>query len=203
MSAQNDGRFGRPRDPAIRTKVLLAAQRVYARAGISGFTFEAIAREAAVGKPAIYRRWASPSDLMDDVLSSHELVPAESERGNIRDELTEIALRTLRLVLSEQGSFILRVSAERGSQPGLFDQYFQRLRQHIHFQNRALVVAAIERGDLSPTCDPDLLIQSLTGAALVSSLMDFAADPETDAEEAHRYCRRLVDQLIQGVLPAT
>ncbi|MFW8744940.1 TetR/AcrR family transcriptional regulator [Mesorhizobium japonicum] len=203
MSAQTGGQSGRPRDPAIRAKVLLAAQRVYARSGIAGFTFEAIAREASVGKPAIYRRWASPSDLMDDVLGSHELVPAESERGNIRDELTEIALRTLRLVLSEQGSFILRVSAERGTQPGLFDQYYERLRQHIHFQNRALVVAAIDRGELSQSCDPDVLIQSVTGAVLVSALMVFAADPETNAEEARRYCGRLVDQLIQGVLPET
>ncbi|MGV8881562.1 MAG: TetR/AcrR family transcriptional regulator [Rhodoglobus sp.] len=194
---------GRPRDPEIRAKVLLAAQRVYTRTGMSGFTFEAIAREAAVGKPAIYRRWASPSELMDEILRSHGLVPGDAARGNIRGELWEIALRTLRLTHSEQGAFILRVSSERGLQSKLFDQYYERLRNDIHFENRALVTAAMDRGELSKDCDPDILIQAITGSVLVATLMSFTVPPETDLEAAEEYCRRLVDQVLQGVLPSS
>ncbi|MEO6532804.1 MAG: TetR/AcrR family transcriptional regulator [Pseudolysinimonas sp.] len=189
---------GRPRDPEIRKRVLLAAQRVYLRAGYNGFTFEAVAREAAVGKPAIYRRWASAEALMDDVLSSHALVPDRSVQGEIGPVLRAIAMSVLRLTHSDEGSFILRVSSERGLHPQLFDQYFERLRNVIHFQNRALVVEAIDRNELRDDCDPDLLIQSITGAVLVSTLMGFTVTPEEDEEAAARYCDDLVAQILRG-----
>jgi AcrR family transcriptional regulator len=190
---------GRPRDPEIRQRVLLAAQRVYVRAGFSGFTFEAVAREAAVGKPAIYRRWDSTEALMDDVLSSHALVPDRSSQGDIGRVLWAIAMSVLRLTHSEEGAFILRVSSERGLHPELFDQYFERLRSVIHFQNRALVVEATNRGELVEHCNPDILIQTITGAVLVSTLMGFTVAPEEDEEAAARYCDDLVSQILTGV----
>ncbi|MCI4658093.1 TetR/AcrR family transcriptional regulator [Cryobacterium zhongshanensis] len=201
MNEQKQRRPGRPRDPEIHNKVLLAAQRVYVQGGRAGFTFEAIAREAAVGKPAIYRRWASVDDLMDDVLRSHTLVPENVLQGDLRGELQEIAMATLRLAHSEQGAFILRLSSERGLQPGLYRQYFERLRNVIHFQNRALIVAAITRDELSTECDPDILIQAITGSVLVGTLMGFVPPPR-DAEAAARYCEHLVNQLLQGALPS-
>ena len=138
MVEQKQKLTGRPRDPEIRQRVLLAAQRVYVRAGFSGFTFEAVAREAAVGKPAIYRRWASAEALMDDVLSSHALVPDRSSQGDIGRVLWAIAMSVLRLTHSEEGAFILRVSSERGLHPELFD-HRGRLKQ------RALTKLLIEQ----------------------------------------------------------
>ncbi len=190
---------GRPRDPEIRKRVLLAAQRVYVRAGSSGFSFEAVAREAAVGKPAIYRRWASSQELMHDVLSSHALVPDRSSQGNIGTVLRAVAMSSLRLVHSEEGAFILRMSSERGLHPELFNQYFERVGNVIHSQNRALIVEAISRSELAEDCNPDILIQTITGSALVSSLMGFSVPPEQDEEAAVRYCDDLVSQLLRGV----
>lgn len=195
-----DRQSGRPRDPEIGAKVLLAAQRVYIRAGRAGFTFEAIAREAGVGKPAIYRRWSSAEELMRDVLGSHVLVPAHRSDSGIREQLFEIALATLRLVQSEQGTFILRVSAERQTQPELFDRYFDRLREVIHTQNRDLVEQAVRRGELAGDCDPDALLLSITGAMLVGALMGFAPDPAVAPAAAAQFCRAAVDQTLAGVL---
>ncbi len=201
MEDQTRRPAGRPRDPGIRARVLLAAQRVYIRSGMAGFTFEAIARESAVGKPAIYRRWPSTTELMDDILSSHELVPEDSSGGGIRAELIEIAMRTLQLVHSEQGAFILRLNAEQYVQPGLFDQYLDRLRNVIHFQNRALVTESIQSGELAADCDPDVLIQSVTGAVFVSAILGFTVAPDADSDGAEQYCTRLVDQVLNGALP--
>lgn len=202
MNDRQPSRSGRPRDAQIRTKVLLAAQRLYARSGYAGVTFDALAREAGVGKPAIYRRWDSREELMADVLRSHELVPENPSESGIRHNLWQIAVSTLRLVHSEQGTFLLRVSSEREWQPELFDQYFERLRTVIHFENRALVVAAIERGELSSRCDPDILIHSITGSLLVANLMGLTPHPDADAGAAEDYCWRLVDQVLRGVAPS-
>ena len=191
-------RTGRPRDPQIRSKVLLAAQRVYTLSGLPGFTFEAIAREAGVGKPAVYRRWSSTEELMADVLQSHMLVPAEASSGDIRGQLIEIAMATLRLLHSEQGTFVLRVSSERESNSAMFGRYFEHLRGAIHLHNRGLLVAAIDRGELAPTTDPDLVLQAITGAVLVGTLMAMTPSPTADPDAADTYCRRLVDQVLDG-----
>ncbi len=197
-----DGRrTGRPRDPQIRSRVLLAAQRVYVASGLPGFTFEAIAREAGVGKPALYRRWASTDELMLDVLRSHVLEPLTAPSGDIRGQLTEIAMSILQLAQSEQGAFVLRVSSESGVREGVFDKYFDRLRDVIHSSNRALVVAAIERGDLAPDCDPDVLLHSITGATLVGALLAMAPALDESRDSAEEYCRRVVDQVLQGSKP--
>ncbi|WP_292901140.1 TetR/AcrR family transcriptional regulator [Microbacterium sp.] len=187
---------GRPRDPLIREKVLLAAQRVYLASGLQGFTFEAIAREAGVGKPALYRRWTSTDELMEDVLRSHALVPAEASSGGIREQLVEIAIATLRLSHSEAGAFALRVSSERGSGGVMFDRYFERFRSVIHSHNRSLVRAAIERGELTPDRDPDTIVLAITGAVLVGTLMALAPSPTADPQAAETYCGRVVDEVL-------
>ncbi len=187
---------GRPRDPQIRAKVLLAAQRVYLAGGLPGFTFEAVARESGVGKPALYRRWESTDELLDDVLRSHALVPTETSTGDIRAQLIDIALATLRLAHSEEGSFVLRVSSERGSGGGMFERYFERFRSFIHSQNRALVAAAIDRGELSRDRDPDIIVLSITGAMLAGTLLSLAPSPVADPAAAEDYCRRVVDEVL-------
>lgn len=201
--AETRQRTGRPRDPEINARVLIAAQRVYAASGRAGLTFDAIARESGVGKPAIYRRWASPDDILDEALRSHVLEPAQTDGTDIRDHLREIALSVLRLMFSDQGSFVLRVSAERASQPAVFDQYFERLRTVIHVGNRGLVLAAIERGELSDRCDADVLLQAITGSALVGTLMGFAPSPYEDPLAAENYCEIVVDQALRGAGPSS
>ena len=52
-------RPGRRRDPELDERVLEAALTVYARQGWAGFNFDAVAREAGCGRPALYRRWQS------------------------------------------------------------------------------------------------------------------------------------------------
>lgn len=203
MDGKERARSGRPRDPEIDAKVLLAAQRVYTQGGRSALTFESVAREAGVGKPAIYRRWESTDALMGDVMRSHILVPVTADSADIRAQLCEIAMSVLQLVSSEQGSFILRLSSERAFQSALFDQYFERVRDVIHTANRGLIVAAIERGELLAQCDPDALLHAVTGSVLVASLMGFATPPADDREGAERYCSRLVDQILRGALPRT
>jgi AcrR family transcriptional regulator len=202
--SEGDGRrTGRPRDPRIAEKVVLAAQRVYTRAGLAGFTFEAIAREAGVGKPAVYRRWASTEDLMADVLRSHRLTPIEAPTGDISAQLIEIAAATLRLMHSEQGSFVLRVSSARDFDRPIFAQYFDHLRDAIHLHNRALLVEAIDRGELTAGTDPDLVLQSLTGAVVVGTLMAMTPNPHQDPAAAKTYCEHLVAQILRGARGAT
>ena len=55
---------GRPRDPGIDDAALAAARELLAEVGWEQTTMVAIAERAGVGKPALYRRWPSKTQLI-------------------------------------------------------------------------------------------------------------------------------------------
>jgi AcrR family transcriptional regulator len=59
---------GRARDPELTGLVKAVATELLAERGMAGFTGEQIAKQAGVGKAAIYRRWPSLDDLLVDVI---------------------------------------------------------------------------------------------------------------------------------------
>ncbi len=48
---------GRPRDPRTRAAILVAARDLLGRGGLTAVTIEAIAQQAGVSRPTIYRYW--------------------------------------------------------------------------------------------------------------------------------------------------
>ncbi|WP_309117157.1 helix-turn-helix domain-containing protein [Saccharothrix sp.] len=74
---------GRPRERADaarnRTKVLAAAERLFAEAGgTTGVTMEDIARAAGVGRATLYRRYPDPTSIAQALLDAHETELQES-----------------------------------------------------------------------------------------------------------------------------
>lgn len=59
---------GRPRDPGVDQRVLLAGRVLLADKGLGGFTADAVAAEAKVGKASLYRRWRTLDELLCDVV---------------------------------------------------------------------------------------------------------------------------------------
>lgn len=83
---------GRPRDPAIDVAVLNATLAVLSRDGYGGFSVDAIAAEAGVSKPTIYRRWPSKKALILAAAEqlSHTIPVPES--GDLRSDLEAIVV---------------------------------------------------------------------------------------------------------------
>lgn len=62
---------GRPRDPEVDERVVDAALQLLAFERLPGFTADAIAQQARVGKASIYRRWRSLDGLLAVVVEDH------------------------------------------------------------------------------------------------------------------------------------
>src|SRR3954451_19758894 len=78
----------RPLDPAKDQAITAALVDVLARLGFSGFTMDEVALTAGVGKAAIYRRWASKTDLLASyVEGSIEGTLDVSDVGSLRSDL--------------------------------------------------------------------------------------------------------------------
>ena len=89
-------RPGRPRDPDVDRRVAQAAVAQFGEAGWQGFSVEAVARRAGVGKASIYLRWPTKSELLLDAL--------KSSLGRIEDIARDFGPEVARLVaaVSEQ-----------------------------------------------------------------------------------------------------
>jgi AcrR family transcriptional regulator len=79
---------GRPRDPAIRKKILSAAAHLLNEGGITSVTMEAVAAKAGVGKPTIYREWPNAQSVaMAAFLETTRPAPQEAKKGKALDAL--------------------------------------------------------------------------------------------------------------------
>lgn len=65
---ERPARGGRPRDPEVDRRILLAGRSILADAGLLGFTADAVVASAAVGKASLYRRWRTLEQLLVDVV---------------------------------------------------------------------------------------------------------------------------------------
>jgi AcrR family transcriptional regulator len=144
---------GRPRRPGVTDIILDATIALAAEGGLEDLTLDAIAVKAGVGRPTIYRRWPSKDALLDEAMNKMiEQMVVVPKPGNIRDELVEW----------------ISVQMERMQSPlrSLWVAYFNAEEAHIakdalrrgHDIEADIIRRAIERGELRPETDPDLLV---------------------------------------------
>ena len=159
-------RPGRPRDPDLEPRVLAAALRVYAEAGWSGFSFEAVARRAGVGKAPLYLRWQSKEDLLLAALSAHTSTMLILDSGSLRDDLVEYARRLLQGKSTPEGWAFLRIHLEASISPALHARFAAEIAIPHVDSARAVLHRAIERGDLPAETPVDHLLDTLYGAII-------------------------------------
>jgi len=186
---------GRPRDPAVDRAIIAAATQVLAEAGFQAMSMEAVAQRAGVGKPAIYRRWASKQDLVLAVLERSTDQPEMPAEGTARQRLTAFMQAWCRAMRDER--------AARLSSALLSEAYRNRVlgvavRKAFVDSRRQKVLAVLregaERGELRPGVDLELAADVLLGPLLMRRLI-------TQATVTPALGRALVDILFDRYGP--
>jgi AcrR family transcriptional regulator len=191
--------MARTRDPLIEARVLRAAIAVYAAAGWSGFSYDAVAREAGVGKPALYLRWASREDLLfaavDIEMPAHDL----PDTGSIRVDLIGMADELLDGLIRGPGAAVMRLQMDVARYPELV-RIHEKLVLSRRDLSRAMVLRAIERGELRPDTQITALLDLVAGA--VGNHFRNALAAELPTLIAHRagYVASVVDAALASFL---
>lgn len=163
---------GRPRNPSIDQAVLRAAAELVVEVGYADLTIAAIAERAGTSKPAIYRRWPSKAHVLHEAAFSIEddrlSLP---DTGSLGDDLAEMLRRTVSAFADPVARAITPgLMAEFASDPSLHPALLERFGgvwQAFHDR----IVLAAERGEVRATTDPDALIETLAGAALMHLML--------------------------------
>jgi AcrR family transcriptional regulator len=162
---------GRPRDPAVDEAILGAARQLLLSGGLGALTMEGVAQAAGVAKTTVYRRWPTREDLaaaaVDAVRPSFEL----PDLGDLRTELATIGPMVDEMAANPAAghlmAMMLHAVAERGP---LGDHYWTHYIDHRRVELAAAIQRAIDRGDLAPDADLEVLADIIAGTAVYLSL---------------------------------
>lgn len=193
---------GRPRDPEVDRRIARAALDLFADAGWAGFAMEAVARRAGVGKASLYLRWNSKEALLTDSLTLCLARVADVDTGTLRGDLVELAAQMLGIYAGQTGRAAMRLTLEGPAIPAVAKHY-EALRNSQVLAARAIVRRGKQRGELAPGASATLLLDTLTGGAMMHGL---ATTPDRRAGLARNrgaYAERLVGFLLRAVtIPA-
>ena len=179
---------GRPRSDEARQSILTAALAELGDRGYAAVTVEGIAARAGVGKQTIYRWWPSKADVVLEAAGVEaEARIAVPDRGSLAADLRGFLAATFRQ-RSQQ-----RVVVGLMAQSLLDPAFAEKFREQFLFRRRAALRSvferALERGELRPDEDVELLLDVVFGVLWYRMLIGHA--PLT---------RRAADQLAALVL---
>jgi AcrR family transcriptional regulator len=189
---------GRRRDPDVDRRVTDAAIALFGDAGWAGFSVEAVAKRACVGKASIYLRWQTKEALLAEALRRRVGTIAEVDTGSLRRDLVQLACQMLDLYLGDAGRAALRLRLEGELIRGLAGQ-LDALQTSQVLAARAIVRRGIGRGEIPAGTSVTLLLDTLVGGATThaqSTPRDLRATLRSDAT---RYAEQLVDFLLTAV----
>jgi AcrR family transcriptional regulator len=190
---------GRKRDPMIEPRVYDAAIRVYARDGWAGFSFEAIAREARVGKPAIYRRWANREELLVAALHTADF-PTARDCGSVRADLLDYAGQWVQWYQHPERALATRRIVYDGPvSPALLALNRDLIQQPRTDAAREITRRAIKRGEIDRSVRSSTIVDLLVGAMSTHWEMTPESGRARLAQTFPAYAESLVDIILAGV----
>jgi AcrR family transcriptional regulator len=185
---------GRPRDPRTEQAIADAARRLLARDGYDQISIEAIAREAYVSRPTVYRRWPSKTHLVfDAVFGAAEVGDVLAGSGDFEADLRHFVAGVFEFWRApEVAAAALGILADRHRDPELFIRTQELLDETTRTAFAALVRAGIDQGVVDAGVDIEIAYDALVGTSFYIAQV-LATDTVDAAAE------RLCALLLQGI----
>ena len=156
---------GRPRDPRTEQAITAAARRLLARDGYDQVSIEAIAREADVSRPTVYRRWPSKTHLVfDAVFGAADGGDVLTGSGDFEADLRRFVARVFDFWRApDVAAAALGILADRHRDPELFIRTQQLLDDTTRAAFGALIRAGIDQGVLDADVDAEIAYDAVVG----------------------------------------
>ena len=162
--------------------MLAAVGELLRSEGPQAVTFGRVSRETGVSRTTLYRHWAGPSDLLADAWAREVPANTVAYTPDLRADLVEL-FRSVRDVVESDAmrrSLPALLAAAQGDAviSGMHAAFVRDRRQPIIDR----LAAARRDGAISPTADPDLLVDLLSGPLFYRQLL--RREPTSDARIA-------------------
>lgn len=192
MTEAAQTKLSRPggRSERIRKAVAQAVLQLISEQGIH-FEIQEVSRLSGVGRATVSRRWPDRAALFGEALSEHVSrfhIPLE---GVWPDDLLRVA-RAFRTFMNDPIELALNRALLISYDETYHNQMYAYWGPHIELIKKP-IYQAIERGDIDPAVDVEILIAALSDLLVMESMVgNFGNQDITE---------RLVMQLIRGCPP--
>jgi len=199
-----------PIDPSSTSRILAAAEVLFAEQGFDAVSMSAIAERAGVSKANIFHHFSSKNALYLAVLgnackeSRARIDVLEQAEGNFVEKLSQYATAHLLGILEHDHMtrLILRDVLENGPERG------KVLAEQVFGRNFAKLVDIIRngqaRGELHRDIDPAMVAVMLIAANLyffeAKDILRHFADVDF-ADNPQRYSTKMLQLMLHGILP--
>ena len=185
---------GRPRSAEVDHAIRRATLDLLAEESFDALTIEGVAARAGCGKATIYRRWPSKSALVvDAVASCREAGDHPPDTGSAREDLLAYVRGFMQhLRTSDAGRVMPALVAELARNDDLATAFREGFILPRRARVHDTVRRGIERGELRPDVDPDLVADGVV-ALLQHRFLITGMEIDEDLP------RRLVDMLWKGI----
>lgn len=187
---------GRPRDPDVERRAFEAARLLYGESGKSQVTFANVAAQAGIGKPALYRRWETPQELLIDALRAIPLPEGIPDLGDAQAELAGYARALMRLYVSPDGAAMMRVTTEFHDETEPFRAWITETSDGMIALAAAVIDRAVERGEPAPRLPPRMIMEIITGTMLSHIMTRLHAGQLPPEQEVAEYCWNLAGLVL-------
>lgn len=170
---------GRPRSATKDQAILEATVRLLARDGYQALSIEAVAAEAGVGRPTIYRRYESKAALVAAALA--ELTRGEPPRlpADPRRAVLTLLGATARAIATPGGMTIIgTLLAQEARDPELVRIFREDVFRPRHAIVRHVLAQAVAAGEIDPSTDIAVVLDVLFGALLARAVSGLPADEQ-------------------------
>lgn len=155
---------GRPRDVGTDQRILDAAYHLMAQQGYARMSMDAVAAEAGVTKPTIYRRWPAKIDLAMAAIVAACDPSWPAVTGDTRADLIAEMEHFRRAISRPNGMALLgTVLAEEHETPELLAAFREYLVAPRRRALRSILEHAAARGELRADADVNLAVNMLIG----------------------------------------
>lgn len=156
---------GRPRNPRTEQAITAATRRLLTRDGYDQVSIEAIAREANVSRPTVYRRWPSKTHLVfDAVFDTAEIGDVLTSSGDFEADLRRFVAGMFGFWRSPVvAAAAMGILADRHRDPDLYIRTQQLLAAKTRTAFDALVRDGIAQGVVDAGLDVEMAYDTLVG----------------------------------------
>jgi AcrR family transcriptional regulator len=187
---RTEGVRTRGRSARVVNEVLVATAEEIGRVGYAALRIEDVAERAGVNKTTIYRRWPTKASLVGAALKHQVEAEEQPDTGSLREDLLMVLRRARNLWSSPIGKGLVRMMQAERAHPEV--EAISRVRQKEHRAQRiALVERAVERGELPPGTNLDLIVD-LTFSPVVARMI------KRDEVVGDEYLETVVDFVVAG-----
>ena len=193
MRTKEIARRGRPRDPAVRKKILAAASALLNEGGLSAVTMEAIAVRAGVGKPTIYREWPNAQAVamtafLESTRSPSGIRKAGKALATLRQQLRSVAQAFATRTGRNTAMMIAAAQSDSELAKVFRNSFILKSRE----EGRLLLLRAVEDGDLKSGFDIEAALDLIYAPLYFRLLIGHG---ELDA----RFTDQVLDLALEGL----